>query len=236
MATPSISPDPPLVHAAADSETARAAINRANSQHSTGPRTAEGKQRVRLNAIKHGLYSQTLLVPESDKAAYERDAQLLDGRYHPVGDIELELVQTLHEYRWRFSCAITAEQNLRRLTEEQQLESINQLFGEQDEETRRALAQAAGLQANARLFDQLSRHLSRLERAMERTQRELVFVITRRMEQAQRKKLAEQSQPARSESTVNVEQMPAFTGSLKEFKRKQWLRQQEKRSHSPEAA
>jgi hypothetical protein len=33
----------------------RAAINRANAQHSTGPRTESGKQRSSLNALRHGL-------------------------------------------------------------------------------------------------------------------------------------------------------------------------------------
>jgi hypothetical protein len=33
----------------------RAAINGANAQHSTGPRTPAGKQRSSLNALRHGL-------------------------------------------------------------------------------------------------------------------------------------------------------------------------------------
>jgi hypothetical protein len=37
----------------------RAAINRANSQHSTGPRTESGKQRSSLNALRHGLTAQS---------------------------------------------------------------------------------------------------------------------------------------------------------------------------------
>jgi hypothetical protein len=231
MAAPSISPD-----SQPDSESARAAINRENARHSTGPRTAEGKQRVRLNALKHGLYSKTILVPDAEKAAYEHDAELLVARYHPVGDIEIELVQTLHEYRWRFSCAVATEQNLRRLTEDQQLESIDQRFGEQDEDSRRALAQAAAFQANSRLFDQLSRHISRLEKMIDRTQRELVFVITRRAEQEHRRTMTEQSQRTRAEAPESSPQMPEFTGSLKDFKRKQWLRQQEKRNNPQGAA
>ena len=233
MATPSISPELENARAASDRELDRASINKENAQHSTGPRTAESKQRVRLNALKHGLYSQTILVPVAEKAAYDHHAQLLEARYRPVGDIELELVQTLHEYRWRFACAIATEQNLRRLTEEQQLESVDQLVGEQDEDSRRALAQAAAFQANAHLFDQLSRHMSRLERTMDRTQRELVFVITRRVEQEHRRKMTEQSQRARAEAPESTLGMPEFTGSLKDFKRKQWLKQQEKLQKGP---
>jgi hypothetical protein len=36
----------------------RTEINRANSQHSTGPKTQAGKQRSSLNALRHGLTGQ----------------------------------------------------------------------------------------------------------------------------------------------------------------------------------
>ena len=39
-------------------------INRANSQHSTGPKTAEGKQRSSLNALRHGLTGQIVVMPD----------------------------------------------------------------------------------------------------------------------------------------------------------------------------
>ena len=38
------------------------AANRRNAQNSTGPRTAEGKARSRLNAWKHGLSGHTIVV------------------------------------------------------------------------------------------------------------------------------------------------------------------------------
>jgi len=58
----------------------RAAINRANSQHSTGPRTESGKQRASLNAIRHGLNGASPVLPSEDPAAYEAHRrQFLDG-------------------------------------------------------------------------------------------------------------------------------------------------------------
>ena len=39
---------------------ARAKINRANAQHSTGPKTEEGKRASRTNALKHGLSAHTI--------------------------------------------------------------------------------------------------------------------------------------------------------------------------------
>ena len=40
--------------------------NRANSQHSTGPCTPEGKQRVSRNALKHGLLARKIVMPKND--------------------------------------------------------------------------------------------------------------------------------------------------------------------------
>jgi len=42
----------------------KAAANRANAQRSTGPRSADGKARSRLNAFKHGLATPVSAVPE----------------------------------------------------------------------------------------------------------------------------------------------------------------------------
>jgi hypothetical protein len=50
----------------------RAAVNKANAQHSTGPRTAAGKQRSSLNALRHGLTGHTIVLPTEDHSAYQR--------------------------------------------------------------------------------------------------------------------------------------------------------------------
>jgi len=47
---------------------ARMAANRRNSQLSTGPRTPEGKERSRANAVKHGLTGSGIALPAEDKA------------------------------------------------------------------------------------------------------------------------------------------------------------------------
>ncbi len=190
------------------------------------------KMSVRLNAVKHGLYSQTLIVPAEDQAAFAADQEQLQAHYRPQTFEERELVQTLCLSRWRLCHISTMEHNLQRLTEEQQLPTIDELFGEQDELTRRALAQAAGRQANARLFDQLSRQEARIQRTIERTRRELAFHMSQRLQAAPEPELMKQSQPALPGTPA---QMPHFTGSLAEFKRKQWIRQQA-RLNSPSAA
>jgi hypothetical protein len=40
--------------------------NRRNARKSTGPKTPEGKSVVSHNALKHGLLSQQILLPDED--------------------------------------------------------------------------------------------------------------------------------------------------------------------------
>src|SRR5450432_3418414 len=83
--------------------TNRAAINRANSQHSTGPRTAAGKQRSSLNAIRHGLTARTAVLASEDLAAYQRHCRQFIDEYQPANATETQLVQDLVDTSWRLN-------------------------------------------------------------------------------------------------------------------------------------
>ena len=47
------------------------AANRRNAAKSTGPKTAEGKQVTRLNALKHGLQAEHVVIPGEDPEEFE---------------------------------------------------------------------------------------------------------------------------------------------------------------------
>ena len=81
----------------------RAATNRANSQHSTGPRTPAGKRRSAMNALTHGLTGRTPLLPSEDPAAFERHAKEFLAEYRPEGATEKQLVQELIDTSWRLN-------------------------------------------------------------------------------------------------------------------------------------
>ena len=83
--------------------TDRAAINRANSQHSTGPRTAAGKQRSSLNALRHGLTAASPVLPSEDSAAYEDHRRGFLEEYKPATPTESQLVQELVDTSWRLN-------------------------------------------------------------------------------------------------------------------------------------
>ena len=51
---------------------ARIAANRANALKSTGPKSAEGKERSRCNAVKHGMTGEGVALSSEDSEAIER--------------------------------------------------------------------------------------------------------------------------------------------------------------------
>jgi hypothetical protein len=45
--------------------------NRLNALKSTGPKTSQGKERSRCNALRHGLTAETVIVGFNDPDDYE---------------------------------------------------------------------------------------------------------------------------------------------------------------------
>lgn len=69
----------------------RAEINRRNAQLSTGPRSDAGKERVRFNALKHGIRARTAVLPGEEDAFNARlDAWTSD--LQPRDEVERFLV------------------------------------------------------------------------------------------------------------------------------------------------
>jgi hypothetical protein len=81
----------------------RAATNRANSQHSTGPRTEPGKQRSSRNALRHGLTAQTAVLPTEDPATYQRHIQQFLDEHQPATATETQLVHEIANTAWRLN-------------------------------------------------------------------------------------------------------------------------------------
>jgi hypothetical protein len=84
--------------------------NRRNALKSTGPRTAAGKYKSSLNALRHGLTAQTVvLLPHEDRAAYDAlRAGLLD-EFDPHTPLESQIVLTILDTQWRLNRARTLE-------------------------------------------------------------------------------------------------------------------------------
>ena len=74
---------------------AQIAANRRNAQRSTGPKTDEGKARVRRNAFKHGMTALTIMpvLPQEDPKDLEDRTQQAITAMKPRNPLELDLVR-----------------------------------------------------------------------------------------------------------------------------------------------
>src|SRR5215213_6015013 len=79
----------------------QAQANRRNALKSTGPKTPEGKAAVRLNANKHGLRSQEVLLPGEDEEALKELDENLRAELQPLGELENLLVDGIIAAHWR---------------------------------------------------------------------------------------------------------------------------------------
>jgi hypothetical protein len=77
--------------------------------HSTGPRTEEGKAISSLNAVKHGLTAVTVLLPGEDAAAYQTLYNGMLQDFDPITTTETALLQELIDVQWRLRRASAFE-------------------------------------------------------------------------------------------------------------------------------
>ncbi len=177
----------------------RAGVNRANAQHSTGPRTPAGKQRSSLNALRHGLTGHVIVLPSEDHTAYERHARRFFDDLQPKGALEDQLVQSLADTSWRLNRVAALETNLLTLGIHEQADNIDTAHPE----AHTALAMAASLREQTRALSNLSTHEHRLSRQFERTLNQLREIQAERRanEKAQLEKAALIQQMHKAEGT-----------------------------------
>jgi len=142
----------------------RTEINRANAQLSTGPKTAEGKQRSSLNALRHGLTGQIVVMPTEDLQAYQLHLESFTEEYGPKGATESNLVQALADTSWRLNRVAALETNLLMLGMTHSSPIANAPQQVQD-----AMSIVASLESQSKALSNLSLHSQRLSRQFERT-------------------------------------------------------------------
>lgn len=90
----------------------QAMANRQNALKSTGPKTDEGKAAARLNAVKHGLLSAHVRLPNEDEDALANFAARLRSTLAPVGDVEALLADRIISSAWRLRRLVAVEAGL----------------------------------------------------------------------------------------------------------------------------
>jgi hypothetical protein len=69
--------------------------NRRNALRSTGPRTAEGKEKSRRNSLIHGLAGDGVVLPEAEAQAARERAEQWNSSLRPMNAFEMGLVETI---------------------------------------------------------------------------------------------------------------------------------------------
>ncbi len=75
--------------------------NRRNAQNSTGPKTQQGKERARRNALRHGLAAEHILLIDEDAADFTEFIAGMRRALGPVGAAETVLVERIVMANWR---------------------------------------------------------------------------------------------------------------------------------------
>ena len=75
--------------------------NRANAQKSTGPKTDAGRATVRLNALRHGLAAESVVIETEDKAQFEESRAAFEAEHQPCGPTENLLLDQIVVAAWR---------------------------------------------------------------------------------------------------------------------------------------
>ena len=88
----------------------------ADSSHSVtlirrtaGPRTRQGKERSKHNALKHGVFSKQVVLPDESDAEFHALLDGLRNDFQPEGTLEDVLVEKLAALFWRNRRLIIAE-------------------------------------------------------------------------------------------------------------------------------
>jgi hypothetical protein len=79
---------------------AQRAANKANAQHSTGPKTQAGKIAVAQNNFRHGLSGHFQVLPWENNDDYADLQDRLRAEYQPATPFEEELIGRMAQHSW----------------------------------------------------------------------------------------------------------------------------------------
>jgi hypothetical protein len=88
---------------------ARIAANQANSKKSTGPKSVEGKSRSSLNALKHGMRAETLVLPTERTQAFKAHVELWMNDWQPPTETRRWFVERAAIAAWRCDRCVREE-------------------------------------------------------------------------------------------------------------------------------
>jgi len=152
----------------------KTAANRRNARKSSGPKTAAGKARASMNAVRHGLRARTVVLPSENREDFDEILTGLQDQYQPQNKAELYLVDQAAIAQWKLVRAEVFEAD--------------------------CYVKEASPQARAAILDRMTQVTSRIERAYFKAYKELERIKTAREKQAEQSEQPEQpEQPEQSQ-------------------------------------
>ena len=131
---------------------AQLAANQANSQHSTGPRTPDGKTASSTNATKHGFFAKhAVLLNELEHRQFESLRNSFVYEFNPANIVEVTLLDQLVLAAWNI------ERTNRLEAELANTEGIDPLLSE----------------TNSKTLDRIGAYRTRAERTFHKCHKEL---------------------------------------------------------------
>jgi len=144
--------------------------NRTNAQKSTGPTTSAGKLTARMNAFKHGITGQLILLTPEEDAEYQRFSVQMMTDLQPANAVEYSFAARIVHDTWRIEHAHSVERNLESLPGPEVPNVIsldangNQAPGEAAIDA--SLNQALAFEARQKTFALLSLYTARIQRGI----------------------------------------------------------------------
>ncbi len=131
-----------------------------------------GKDRIRLNALKHGLTARLTVWRNEDSSQFQDLLVALLKQFDPTNDVEFLCIEEMAMAKWRMRRAVGMEtaagnKHLAETTAEGGAETLG-LFG-----GARALGAFAAAQENGQLLTTLRQHEAAYARAYQRAYRHL---------------------------------------------------------------
>jgi hypothetical protein len=81
--------------------TRRIIASRANGKRSRGPKTDQGKQRSSINAIRHGLLSKCVVMPEESHEIFDTLFGQYTANLQPANDVQRTHVEEMVTAIWK---------------------------------------------------------------------------------------------------------------------------------------
>jgi hypothetical protein len=133
--------------------------NRANAQKSTGPKTEAGKKRSSLNAVRHGLTGQVVVLPEEDMDAFNQLNERTMAELQIFGEHETQIAKTYIMALWNVQKAMAIQDTMFSLS---LMEEVAGNLNIADPQAHNAVSYAKTFRDNSEAFSRISLYTQRL--------------------------------------------------------------------------